>query len=167
MSPLIPAIENSCGSAPRSIIPAALSHWLIAKLAPYHPRPSDTEGGKRPFVSMSELMAAGGRRAVRRGRGSDSFMPLIFRRSFGCVSLFNTALLNLLYGQSETSHPSPHRPSTVGRGGPPPLPPPLSPLPISPLFFSHNKSGPDFLKQTALWGPSPPITLSVPIRPEI
>lgn len=37
--------------------------------------------------------------------------------------------------------------------------PALSPLPISLMFFSHNKSGPDFLKQTMLWGPSPPITL--------
>lgn len=27
------------------------------------------------------------------------------------------------------------------------------------MFFSHNKSGPDFLKQTMLWGLSPPITL--------
>lgn len=34
-----------------------------------------------------------------------------------------------------------------------------SPLPISLMFFSHNKSGPDFLKQTMLWGLSPPITL--------
>lgn len=38
------------------------------------------------------------------------------------------------------------------------LPAPSS-LPISLAFFSHNKSGPDFLKQTMLWGPSPPITL--------
>lgn len=37
--------------------------------------------------------------------------------------------------------------------------PALSPLPISLMFFSHNKSGPDFLKQTMLWGLSPPITL--------
>lgn len=37
--------------------------------------------------------------------------------------------------------------------------PALSQLPISLMFFSHNKSGPDFLKQTMLWGPSPPITL--------
>lgn len=27
------------------------------------------------------------------------------------------------------------------------------------MFFSHNKSGPDFPKQTMLWGLSPPITL--------
>lgn len=37
--------------------------------------------------------------------------------------------------------------------------PALSPLPISLMFFSHNKSGTDFLKQTMLWGLSPPITL--------
>lgn len=55
-------------------------------------------------------------------------------------------------------HPSPYEASKVAPGGAQTVPP-LSPLPISPLFFSHNKSGPDFPKQTALWGPSPPITL--------
>lgn len=59
-------------------------------------------------------------------------------------------------------HPSPYEASKVAprlRADSPAALPPLSPLPISPLFFSHNKSGPDFPKQTALWGPSPPITL--------
>lgn len=56
-----------------------------------------------------------------RGRGSDSFMPLMSRRCFVGVSLFNTARLNLLYGQLETSHPSPFRPSKDGCGGAPTL----------------------------------------------
>lgn len=34
-----------------------------------------------------------------------------------------------------------------------------APLPISWMFFSHNESGPDFPKQTMLWGLSPPKTL--------
>lgn len=47
-------------------------------------------------------MAACGLRAGG-GEGSDSFMPQIFPHSFGCVSLFDAALLNLLYGQSKMS----------------------------------------------------------------
>lgn len=97
--------------------------------------------------------------------GTDRFILLIFCHSFDCISVFNTRLLNLFYERhkmSDLANTSLYEPSKVpfslcaDRHA---VLPALSPLPISLMFFSHNKSGPDFLKQTMLWGLSPPITL--------
>lgn len=97
--------------------------------------------------------------------GTGRVLLVIFFYSFECLNVSTPLSLNsFMNGIKCQIWPttSPYEPSNVpfspcaDRHA---VVPALSTLPISPMFFSHNKSGPDFLKQTMLWGLSPPITL--------